>query len=63
MANICKCCRKNINGFCKVSSEPISNTRKKCNKFKIRYEQTSYVQEQLFESVGGANDLHNKRRS
>ncbi|MFQ9668636.1 hypothetical protein [Thomasclavelia spiroformis] len=57
MESICKCCRKNINGFCKVSSEPISNTRKKCNKFKIKYEQKS-----LFEAVGSSNDANNPGR-
>lgn len=57
MESICKCCRKNINGFCKVSSEPISNTRKKCNKFKIKYEQIS-----LFEAVGNSSDANNSGR-
>lgn len=58
MASICKSCRKNINGFCKINSEPINRTRTKCNKFKTRYEQNS-----LFEAVGNMNDANHKRRS
>ena len=50
--------RKNINNFCKISGEPVSRTRTKCNKFKTRYEQNS-----LFEAVGNMNDANHKRRS
>lgn len=57
MESICKSCRKNINGFCKVNSEPISRNRSKCRKFKIKYEQKS-----LFNAVGSSCDANNPRR-
>ena len=54
MASICKSCRKNINGFCKINSEPINRIRNKCKKFEMNYQQES-----LFEAVGNMNDANN----
>lgn len=58
MANICKSCKHNQMNICILTKEQILSNKQKCSSF-----ETSYVQEQLFEAVGGANDLHNKRRS
>ena len=44
--------------ICILTKEQVLPNKQKCCSF-----ETSYVQEQLFEAVGGANDLHNKRRS
>lgn len=58
MESICKSCRKNINGFCKINSEPINRIRNKCKKFEMNYQQES-----LFEAVGNSSDANNSRRS
>lgn len=55
---ICKHCKHCIRNKCMLSGNEIIANKRNCKKF-----EQSYIQEQLFESVGGANDFNNKRRT
>lgn len=56
--NICKHCKHNIRNRCMLSGNEIVAAKRNCKKF-----EQQYVQESLFEAVGGTNDFNNKRRS
>lgn len=55
---ICKHCKHCIRNKCILSGNEIVANKRNCKKF-----EQSYIQEQLFEAVGGANDFNNKRRT
>lgn len=55
---ICKHCKHCIRNKCILSGNEIVANKRNCKKF-----EQSYIQEQLFEAVGGANDFNNKRRA
>lgn len=47
MASICMRCHHNINGFCRVETQPVKKNRKRCRCFENTYRQIA-----LFEAVG-----------